>query len=409
MTNPRELLKQVLVVVGLTAAATGLRHVLNPAFGSRAPLLFHVLAVALAAQIAGTAAGLAVTALGILLIGSAAPATDPYIHPVLAIFAIVGIAVSIFGGLRKRAEDELRRIRYNLETAQHVASIGSWQSDAKGNLWWSEETYRIFGVEPGTRLHNKDFPAMVHPQDREQVEAAMRQAIAAGGEFDIEHRILRRSDGEIRSVHQRGRALPDGPIRAIGSIQDVTAARDALKDLERTSRTMRLALDATESGAWEWNMQTGELIWTDGYYRILGLDPGVKPSPDLFFALVHPDDMLHVRANLEAATQGKLKEFRTEFRILKPDGVRWYERRGRVFSGPDGNPASLVGITTDITERKILRGLLPACAECKKIRDEHDHWQTIERYVTEHSEARFSHGLCPDCLKHQMQIEGLEK
>ena len=48
---------------------------------------------------------------------------------------------------------------------------------------------------------------------------------------------------------------------------------------------------------------------------------------------------------------------------------------------------------------KKLSGFLPICASCKKIRDDKGYWQQIEQYITEHSEALFSHGLCPECAK----------
>jgi K+-sensing histidine kinase KdpD len=54
---------------------------------------------------------------------------------------------------------------------------------------------------------------------------------------------------------------------------------------------------------------------------------------------------------------------------------------------------------TLMQEVKILRGLLPICSFCKKIRKENNVWEHIEQYVTEHSEAQFSHGLCPNCLQ----------
>lgn len=50
-------------------------------------------------------------------------------------------------------------------------------------------------------------------------------------------------------------------------------------------------------------------------------------------------------------------------------------------------------------EVKILRGFLPICASCKQIRDDKGYWKQIETYITEHSEAQFSHGICPDCMK----------
>lgn len=51
------------------------------------------------------------------------------------------------------------------------------------------------------------------------------------------------------------------------------------------------------------------------------------------------------------------------------------------------------------SEIKSLRGIIPICASCKKIRDDQGYWNQLETYLHEHSEAEFSHGLCPDCLK----------
>ena len=52
-----------------------------------------------------------------------------------------------------------------------------------------------------------------------------------------------------------------------------------------------------------------------------------------------------------------------------------------------------------LSEVKTLRGFLPICASCKKIRDDKGYWNQIEAYISAHSDARFSHGLCPDCVR----------
>lgn len=52
-----------------------------------------------------------------------------------------------------------------------------------------------------------------------------------------------------------------------------------------------------------------------------------------------------------------------------------------------------------LNEVKTLSGLLPICASCKKIRDDHGYWKQLESYFSEHSEVHFSHSLCPECLK----------
>jgi hypothetical protein len=124
--------------------------------------------------------------------------------------------------------------------------------------------------------------------------------------------------------------------------------------------------------------------------------------------VIHPDDRSRVRGAIEDAFYGRSTEVRLEFRVVRSDGVRWIERRGRVYKDAAGRPVELVGISTDITERKVLRGLLTTCSQCKKIRDERHQWQPLETYIDGHSEARLSHGYCPECAEAWMKAEGLE-
>jgi hypothetical protein len=56
-----------------------------------------------------------------------------------------------------------------------------------------------------------------------------------------------------------------------------------------------------------------------------------------------------------------------------------------------------------LTDVKVLRGMLPICAWCKKVRDDKGYWNQIESYVRERSEAEFSHGICPDCLERERE------
>lgn len=99
-------------------------------------------------------------------------------------------------------------------------------------------------------------------------------------------------------------------------------------------------------------------------------------------------------------------------------GAHDYITSVKPILGPDGEVTSVVCISKNITERKrvelererliqelqetlgkvrTLSGLLPICAQCKKIRDDHGYWTQIEAYIHEHSGTEFSHGICPDC------------
>jgi PAS domain-containing protein len=226
-------LKDGLTAVLLTSGATGFRYIFNPTLGLRSPLLCHVLAVAVAAQLCGLGTGLVVTGLSVLAIdyyfvppvGTLGPPPDPGDALALLLFLVVGIALSIFGGLRKRAESELRRIRYNLETAQHIASVGSWESYTDGRVWWSDQTYRIFGVTPGAHVRTEEFYDLVHPEDRDAVRQSVRTAMDNNTDYDVEHRIVRKSDQQVRYVHQQAKVMIDQSPHLIGSIKDTTDSK----------------------------------------------------------------------------------------------------------------------------------------------------------------------------------------
>ena len=59
----------------------------------------------------------------------------------------------------------------------------------------------------------------------------------------------------------------------------------------------------------------------------------------------------------------------------------------------------IIRLQEALNQVQLLSGLLPICASCKKIRDEHQTWQPLEGYIQGHSEAKFSHGICPDCMR----------
>lgn len=128
---------------------------------------------------------------------------------------------------------------------------------------------------------------------------------------------------------------------------------------------------------------------------------------------VHPDDFDRcLNTFLTAFREQKI--FEMEYRLKRHDNTdRWIFDRGTPFYS-EGVFAGYIGSCVDITERieaqetlreiqakelKTLKGLLPICASCKDIRDDKGYWNQIEHYVSSHSEAEFSHGLCPACIQ----------
>jgi PAS domain S-box-containing protein len=113
-----------------------------------------------------------------------------------------------------------------LRQAQRIARLGNWHWDiASGTLTWSDEAYRIFGVEPQAFTPSyTGFLDTVHPDDRSRVVAAVSGAVAGTRDYRIEHRVVL-PDGSLRHVLEQGEVErdPDGLARAmVGIVQDVT-------------------------------------------------------------------------------------------------------------------------------------------------------------------------------------------
>lgn len=113
-------------------------------------------------------------------------------------------------------------------------------------------------------------------------------------------------------------------------------------------------------GTWSLDLQTLELVWSPGLFRILGLAQGsVAPSLDLYQQMVHPNDQIEFTDSLGFATDPKLEGRR--FRIIRPDGsLRWLENKAQRHFDRDGRAILITGVIADITEHEQTRSELTA-------------------------------------------------
>ncbi|OMG52485.1 hypothetical protein BJN45_14405 [Azonexus hydrophilus] len=184
----------------------------------------------------------------------------------LAIFAGMAL-VAWLGWLQlqrsKQVIAELQRSRQQLREAQRLAQIGSWELDIAGNrLFWSEELYRIFEMDPKDGPGDyKRFLQIVHPEDRERVDQAYRNALRNREPYEVEHRMIT-ADGHVRQIRERGESSYDEdgkPLRSIGTAQDIT-------DIRRMESQMQLLGTAFH--------HSGEAIMiTDHDNRIVTVNP----------------------------------------------------------------------------------------------------------------------------------------
>jgi len=148
---------------------------------------------------------------------------------------------------RRVYEERLERERASLAEAQAITHLGSWERDlASGERTWSEEMYRIVGIDPedpGAMCHVLDI---VVEEDHELLASAMRDATATGDELDLTFRIRRIGDGQLRVLHLRGRVVGDEhgvPVRLSGTTQDVTDAHLADEARREAEARFRITVD----------------------------------------------------------------------------------------------------------------------------------------------------------------------
>jgi PAS domain S-box-containing protein len=142
----------------------------------------------------------------------------------------------------------LRESDERLRKAQAIAHVGSWELDlATDRLTWSDEVYRIFGLQPQEfKATYEAFLERIHPEDREAVNAAYMGSVREGRDsYEITHRVIRNATGEIRWVHEKCEHLRDSSgaiIRSIGMVQDITEQKQAEEQLRHKQKLESLGL-----------------------------------------------------------------------------------------------------------------------------------------------------------------------
>ena len=138
------------------------------------------------------------------------------------------------------------------------------------------------------------------------------------------------------------------PIAAL--VREGRLAAESLRDSEERSR---VAIEAGEMGTWEWVAATGEVRWSASLERIHGVAPGTFGGTfEAVLKEAHPEDRETLRRTAEASLEGN-GQYALEYRIVRPDGaVRWVEARGQVLRDQSGQAHRMVGVCTDVTERR---------------------------------------------------------
>jgi PAS domain S-box-containing protein len=247
------------------------------------------------------------------------------------------------------AQQALAESEERLRLAADAAEIAFWDFNVlDGTLIWQPRLRTLFGITTDEALSMDDFFAGLHPDDRKAVARAFAAACDPQQRalYNMEYRTVGRDDGRVRWIAAKGRGLFDADgrcVRASGTAMDITSRKITELELE-------MALEASGTGTFHWDIEDNRLTWDDALDRLFGLLPGeAVRSLDQFIALVHPDDRAEVIRRCERCRDAG-DDFDMEFRVVYPDGsVHWLYDRGRTFLDPTGRAKTMTGACVDIT------------------------------------------------------------
>jgi PAS domain S-box-containing protein len=277
---------------------------------------------------------------------------------VLALALAAAIVRQIMTGHRLREiEKQHKRVLVQLSTEQSITHIGSWDQDLETDrIYWSDETYRIFGYEPGAeQLTGSFFVEGVHPEDRKQVLAVWSEAIKNKTGYTADHRVIQ-PGGAVRYVRETAEIQLDDsgkPVRFIGTVQDVTEKIRTAQALDSSENYFRSITENVQEIICIL-LDDGTIVYGNQSAKtILGYDPKLMVGQNMTY-FIHPDDQgSALRGVRIAARRQSIKHDLPLFnvRVRKFDGVwRTLEIRVRYLDDQEGQ-SRILAVSRDVTDQ----------------------------------------------------------
>ncbi|WOD40214.1 PAS domain-containing protein [Nodosilinea sp. E11] len=214
--------------------------------------------------------------------------------------------------------------------------------DELGDIPYSDhpETWQIFGLD-GTLAPPEALP--------------LTRAVQQGEVVTNEEWLLQNAAGKTITILCNAGPIYNQTGDVTGGIiawRDITELKQNAKILKRNQEHLSLAMAAAKMGSFDWNIQTGEVRFSENLKTLFGLAPDSLNTYETVIGLVHPDDLQSVQQALHRAVYQR-EEYNVELRVIRPDGtVCWIMSLGKVFYSATDTPSHMTGIDIDITDRK---------------------------------------------------------
>jgi PAS domain S-box-containing protein len=282
---------------------------------------------------------------------------DAYSTRDLEFLASVGdqIALAIE---RKLAEEELKRSEDRLAAAQKMAQVGSWEWDVITNkVVWSDEEYRLFGLEPGVcEVNWRFYLSLLHPSGRTDAVRWFKsvRAMKKSSRMDM---LIVRSDGEERIMNSWADVVLDqdgNVIRVIGTSQDVTEREKAERALGESEERFQLVSRATADAIWDWDMTANRISFSESFETLFGYRTGeFEPTLEFWVNAIHPDDHDKIQSGLDEFIASREESWSAEYRFrCADDSYAFVFDRAYVVRDAAGKAVRMAGSMQDITPQK---------------------------------------------------------
>src|SRR5260221_35987 len=262
---------------------------------------------------------------------------------------------------RKRAEEALRLSEQRYAHAMEGSDAGHWDWNlVSDEMFVSKRAREMLALPEGALpAHRDEIMALVpqHPDDRALMPDKIQVGIESGS-HEREYRVIPRP-GEARWLRSRCKAFRHkrgGPVRLTGSLLDITERKLAADALRASEERYALAMEASQEGHYDWNVQTDEIFVSPKTYELVGLPADVKHASRTEFIRdipYHPEDRACLFGQLAAVLAGSALRHEFEYRIVVNGEARWLTALWLIQRDAQGAALRVICVLNDITERRL--------------------------------------------------------